>query len=83
MIGAALLFVQCIRNIDSITGNHLWNCASCVTPTGEFGYNTDGSLFSHVGAYNFKSPGGAEWDAYCSRTGRLWPGSAPMIGPQL
>jgi protein-S-isoprenylcysteine O-methyltransferase Ste14 len=26
---------------------------------------------------------GAEWDAYCGRTGRLWPGSAPMIGPQL
>ena len=26
---------------------------------------------------------GAEWDAYCGRTGRLWPGSVPMIGPQL
>lgn len=44
--------------------NSYLNCANCVTPTGEFGYNTDGSLFSHVGAYNFKSPGGAEWDAY-------------------
>lgn len=26
---------------------------------------------------------GDEWNAYCARTGRLWPGSAPMIGPQL
>ena len=39
-------------------------CVSCVTPTGEFGYNTDGSLFSYVGAHNFKSPGGPEYDAY-------------------
>lgn len=27
---------------------------------------------------------GAEWDAYCDRTGRLWPtGAGAMIGPQL
>ncbi|WP_286748933.1 TonB-dependent receptor [Sphingopyxis sp. SCN 67-31] len=44
--------------------NNYLGCTNCVTPTGEFGYNTDGSLFSHVGAYNFKSPGGPEWDAY-------------------
>lgn len=26
---------------------------------------------------------GAEWTAYCARTGRLWPGRDAIIGPQL
>ena len=26
---------------------------------------------------------GAEWEAYCTRTGRLWPGAGPVIGPQI
>lgn len=26
---------------------------------------------------------GAEWDDYCERTGRLWPGTGAMIGPQF
>ena len=44
--------------------NTYLNCANCVTPTGEFGYNPDGSLFSYLGAHNFKSPGGPAYDAY-------------------
>ena len=44
--------------------NGYLNCANCVTPTGEFGYNPNGSLFSYLGAYNFQSPGGSAYDAY-------------------
>ena len=44
--------------------NSYLSCANCVTPTGEFGYNPNGSLFSYLGAYNFQSPGGSAYDAY-------------------
>jgi iron complex outermembrane receptor protein len=44
--------------------NGYLNCTNCVTPTGDFGYNPNGSLFTYTGGYNFQSPGGSAYDAY-------------------
>lgn len=51
--------------------NNYLSCTNCVTPTGDFGYNTNGSLFSYVGAYNFQSPGGSAYDAF-NEPGVAW-----------
>lgn len=38
--------------------------ATGVKTTGAVGYNVDGTLFSHQGAHNFKSPGGIAYDGF-------------------
>jgi len=40
--------------------------SSTLTNTGAFGFNNDGTVFSHAGALNFKSPGGITYDGFLS-----------------
>src|SRR5690606_10013375 len=61
------------------------NCPGCVSPTGTFGFNPDGTVFSYDGAHNFKSPGGPEYDAY-HFPGESWAynaGAAAMLSIPL
>ena len=56
------------NNLPSLALVRSYFNSATLLNTGTFGFNNDGTLFSHTGTLNFKSPGGIDYDGFRGRS---------------
>lgn len=56
------------NNLPSLALVRTYFNSATLLNTGTFGFNNDGTLFSHTGTLNFKSPGGIDYDGFRGRS---------------